>query len=67
MSWKTEVFAENEWVSNRLRYATEQEAIAAGHELLSRWYVPSDSRAVEIPTDTVNYKFENGHNVRLDI
>ena len=36
MSWKTEVFAENEWVSNRLRYATEQEAIAAGHELLSR-------------------------------
>lgn len=47
MSWKTEVLVEGKWASNALRFATEQEALDAGVELLSRWFVPTDHRAVE--------------------
>ena len=64
MSWISEVFSENEWVGNCYRYATEQEALDAGLELLSRWYVPKDYRAVE-STDPVNCKFEDWRNVRI--
>lgn len=56
MSWKTEVFVENEWVSNGLRFATKDEAERAGQELLSRWFLPTDSRATE-SEDPVNWEF----------
>lgn len=56
MSYKTEVFTENQWYSNSLRFATKEEAEAAGKELLSRWLVPTDSRATECE-DLVNYRF----------
>ena len=35
---------------------TKEEAEAAGKELLSRWFVPTDSRAVE-SDEPVNYRF----------
>jgi len=66
MSWKTEVCAQGSWSSNALRFATKEEAEASGRELLSRWFVPTDSRATETPDEPVNYKFENGKNVRLE-
>lgn len=56
MSYKTEVLAENQWCSNSLRFATQKEAEAAGNELLSRWFVPTASRATET-ADPVNYRF----------
>lgn len=59
MSYKTEVLVGREWGSNALRFATKDEAERAGVELLSRWLVPSESRAVE-STDPVNYKFPKG-------
>ena len=65
MSWKAEVKADGKWSSNSLRFATKEEAEASGRELLSRWFVPTDSRAAE-SDDPVNYKFENGRNVRLE-
>jgi hypothetical protein len=65
MSWKAEVFVDGSWNSNALRFATKEEAEKSGRELLSRWFVPTDSRAAE-STDPVNYKFENGRNVRLE-
>jgi len=55
-NWKMEVLVDGKWASNACVYATEKEAIEAGHELLGRWFVPVDSRAVE-STDPVNYKF----------
>ena len=55
MAYKMEVFT-GSWSSNSCVYATRQEAEAAGRELLSRWFVPSDSRAVE-SNETVNYRF----------
>jgi hypothetical protein len=68
MSWKMEVFTENEWCGNGLRYATEQEAFNAGRELLSRWWVPTDNRAVETPEEPVNYRFdaETWRNIRIE-
>jgi hypothetical protein len=61
-SWKTEVCTihngEKSWASNALRFATKIEAEKAGHELLSRWYVPIDSRAAE-SEDIVNYIFDD--------
>ena len=56
-SWKMEVCVSGSWSSNACVYATKEEAELAGKELLSRWYVPSDSRAVE-STDAVNYRFD---------
>lgn len=64
MSWISEVFADKEWVSNCYRYTTEQEALDAGLELLSRWYTPKDYRAVE-STDPVNCKFEDWKNMSI--
>jgi len=63
-SWKPEVLVDGQWSGNALRFATKEEAEASGRELLSRWFVPSDSRAAE-SSDPVNYKFENGENVRV--
>lgn len=59
MSWKSEVKVGGSWSSNACRFATEKEAIEAGDELLSRWFAPSDHRAVET-TDPVNYQMVDG-------
>lgn len=55
-SWKCEVHAEGEWVSNGLRFATEQEALNYGTDLLSRWFLPDDHRAVQ-SEDQPNYRW----------
>jgi hypothetical protein len=62
-SWKSEVLVGREWVTNSCRYATREEAEAAGRELLSRWFAPTDSRAVPAE-EPVNYRFnlETGQN-----
>jgi hypothetical protein len=52
-SWKTEVLVEGSWASNALRFASEDEALMAGRELLSRWFVPTDYRAAA-SADPVN-------------
>ena len=58
-----EVCVEGKWASNACVYATKEEAEAAGRELLSRWFVPTDSRAVEYTgEDEVNYTFIAGKN-----
>jgi hypothetical protein len=56
-SWKTEVLVDGQWATNALRFATKVEAEKYGHELLSRWLVPVDSRAAE-SDEPVNYKFD---------
>ncbi len=54
MSYAPEMFVDGGWSGNALRFATEAEAEAWGRDLLMRWFVPSDSRAVP-STDPVNY------------
>lgn len=56
-SWKPEVKVNGKWSSNSLRFGTEKEAKASVDELLSRWYVPDEGRAVE-SEDEVNYTFD---------
>jgi hypothetical protein len=67
LSWKAEIlaFGETEWCSNALRFATAEEAEASGQELSMRWMLVKDWRATP-SNDPVNYKFENGKNVRLN-
>ena len=57
MSYKVEVLVDGSWSTNGVRFATEAEAVEAGQELLSRWFVPIDSRAA-VSEDPVNYKFD---------
>jgi hypothetical protein len=63
-SWKMEVEVDGSWSTNACRYATEQEAKDAGVELLGRWFVPTDSRAVP-SDDPVNYEFKDGRSRSL--
>lgn len=64
MSWKPEVLVDGSWSSNSLRFATREEAESSAKELMSRWFAPIDSRAVE-SDDPVNYLFVDGQNVRI--
>jgi len=43
--------------TNGVRFATREEADAAGHELLSRWFVPESFEVREAP-ESVNYRFD---------
>lgn len=65
-SWKIEVRVGGTWSGNALRFATKSEAEASANELLSRWFVPDEARAVE-SEDPVNYYFDFSFNknVRL--
>ena len=57
-SFKAEVLVDSKWSTNSCRFATQLEAEKAGRELLSRWYVPTDSRASE-SDDEINYRFND--------
>ena len=50
--------------TNACVFATEEEATAAGNELLSRWYVP-ESFEVRPTEDDVNYVFNEGKPKRI--
>ena len=65
MSWKPEVFTDGEWCGNGMAFATEPEALAWGRDLLMRWFVPKDYRAVE-SDEPVNYKIEMGELKRVE-
>ena len=56
MSWKNEVIADSSgvWVTNALRFATEDEAKRYGQNLFMRWTLVREFRAVECD-DPVNY------------
>lgn len=59
MSWKPEVFVSGKWYANALVFATKEEAENNARDLLMRWLVPTDSRAVE-SADPVNYTYSGG-------
>lgn len=65
-SWAMEVIADSsgKFCGNACRYATREEAEQAGRDLMGRWILVREWRAVE-SVDPVNYKFENGRNVML--
>lgn len=48
IGWVTEVLAEGKWTRNQIVWPDEESALEAGKELLSRWFVPTDYRAVQV-------------------
>jgi hypothetical protein len=58
MSWKPQVYLPNEskWCGNGLAFATKEEAENNARDLLMRWFVPTDSRAIE-SDEPVNYQY----------
>lgn len=47
MSYKPEVFVDNQWSQNNLAFATKEEAEASAFDLMNRWLLVQDYRAVE--------------------
>lgn len=60
-SFKPEVQTDDtgNWYDNALRFATREEAEASAKELMSRWLLVNDCRAVE-SDDPVNYTLKDG-------
>jgi hypothetical protein len=54
VSWKPEVLVDGKWTPNDLAFTSEVEARLWAADLLGRWWVPTDSRAVESEQE-VNY------------
>ncbi len=63
-SWKYEVIADStgKWSGNSVRFPTEEEAAAAGHDLSLRWLAVRDVRVVE-SEDPPNYRW-NGDTIK---
>lgn len=59
MAWKSEVIADSSdtWATNSCVFATKEEADAAGHELMRRWFAVRKTRSTEV-NETVNYTFD---------
>jgi hypothetical protein len=57
MAWKPEVFVQGAWSRNGLVFATKQEAEDNAKNLMWRWLLVEDTRAVEVD-EPVNYKWE---------
>ena len=59
MSWKPEVRTgkDPKWYDNSLCFASKEEAEASARELMSRWLLVTECRAVE-STDPVNYRID---------
>jgi hypothetical protein len=68
VSWRPEVIADSsgQWYPNGLRFATEQEAIDSARDLFDRWILVREYRAAP-SNDPVNYRYENGQLIKVDI
>ena len=58
-SWKPEVKTCNDdkWYDNSVRFATKEEAEASARDLMNRWLLVTECRAVE-SDDPVNYRID---------
>lgn len=57
-SWKAEVYVDEQWVANGLRFKTQEDAERYGADLLMRWMGPSDYRAWPCFNMEPNYDME---------
>lgn len=56
MSYRVEVFVENEWVGNGLFFPTKDEADKYGRALVWAWLLAKDHRVLE-SEEPANYNF----------
>jgi hypothetical protein len=59
MTWKPEVKVSGEWARNGLVFETEQEAKDNANNLMMRWIMVEDCRAIETD-EPANYRWTNG-------
>lgn len=59
MNYKPQVFVQGQWAGNALVFATQEEAIANARDLMGRWMLVEDYRAIE-SADEVNYRWQDG-------
>ncbi len=59
MSWKPEVEVDGKFSRNGLVFETEAEAKASAQNLMDRWLLVTDCRAVEVD-EKPNYRWVNG-------
>jgi len=65
MSYKPQVKVPNdEFTSNGLAFATEEEALASARCLMDRWFLVIDYRAIE-SDQPVNYHHVDGKDISL--
>jgi hypothetical protein len=64
MSWKPEVFVQGKWSRNGLVFATKEEAERSARDLMNRWMLVEDCRAVEVE-DIVNYQIVDDQMVHV--
>jgi hypothetical protein len=57
MSFKPEVKVAGQWSQNNLAFATEAEALQSAKDLMFRWMMVTDCRAVESDQE-VNYRID---------
>jgi hypothetical protein len=65
MSWKPEVKVNGKWSQNAVVFATEAEAEASAEDLMRRWLLVEDCRAVE-SDKPVNYRIVNNSMEAID-
>jgi hypothetical protein len=58
-SWKPEVLVNGKWSQNALVFATEKEAYENAKDLMWRWLLVEDCRAVE-SDNPINYTYIDG-------
>lgn len=56
-TWKPEVLVSGKWCRNGLVFATEEEARLNAIDLMSRWMLVDEARAVE-SDEPVNYRWQ---------
>lgn len=59
MSYKPEVYVQDEWSANGCAFETKEEAEAAAFDIMNRWILVQDYRAVE-SDQPVNFRFKAG-------
>lgn len=65
-SWRPEVQVEGDkWSANGLRFPTEEEARASARDLMMRWLLVKDFRAMP-SDDPPNYRWTYGELKRLE-
>lgn len=64
MSYKPEVKVSDQWSQNSLVFATKEEAERSARDLMNRWLLVTDYRAVESDLP-VNYKIANDEMVSV--
>lgn len=60
MGWKPEVRVagnHGKWSQNALVFPTEAEALASARDLMGRWLLVEDCRAVAVPEQEPNYRW----------